>query len=164
MALGAAYSWGHDLDRAEAQARRGLALSPNSVELMILLASVQIYAGDPADALTTLDALMRLDPHYPDIALQLVADARFSLGEYELAVGAIEQRLKRNPESETAFALLASCYGWLGRSEDAHRAWVEALRINPDFSVERRRHVQPFRKPEDFERRVEGLRRAGLNA
>ena len=164
MALGAAYSWGHDLDRAEAQARRGLALSPNSVELMILLASVQIYAGDPADALTTLDALMRLDPHYPDIALQFVADARFSLGEYELAVGAIEQRLKRNPESETAFALLASCYGWLGRSEDAHRAWVEALRINPDFSVERRRHVQPFRKPEDFERRVEGLRRAGLNA
>jgi adenylate cyclase len=164
MALGAAYSWGHDLDRAEAQARRGLALSPNSVELMILLASVRIYAGDPADALTTLDALMRLDPHYPDIALQFVADARFSLGEYELAVGAIEQRLKRNPESETASALLASCYGWLGRSEDAHRAWVEALRINPDFSVERRRRVQPFRKPEDFERRVEGLRRAGLNA
>jgi adenylate cyclase len=164
MALGAAYSWSRDLDRAEAQARRGLALSPNSVELMILLGTVQIYAGDPADALTTLDALMRLDPHYPDIALQFVADARFSLGEYELAVGAIERRLKRNPESETAFALLASCYGWLGRSEDAQRAWAEALRINPDFSVERRRRVQPFRNPEDFERRVEGLRRAGLNA
>jgi adenylate cyclase len=164
MALGTAYSWSRDLDRAEAQARRGLALSPSYVELMLLLATVQIYAGDPADALTTLDALMRLDPHYPDIALQFVADARFSLGEYEVAVGAIEQRLKRNPESETAFALLASCYGWLGRSEDAHTAWVEALRINPDFSVERRRRVQPFRNPEDFERRVEGLLRAGLNA
>ena len=96
--------------------------------------------------------------------MQFVADARFSLGEYELAVGAIEQRLKRNPESATASALLASCYGWLGRSEDARGAWVETLRINPDFSVERRRRVQPFRKPEDFERRVEGLRRAGLNA
>lgn len=106
---------------------------------------------------------MRLDPHYPDIALQFVADARFSIGEYEVAVGAIEQRLKRNPKSETAFALLASCYGWLGRSEDAHTAWLEALRINPDFSIERRRRVQPFRNPEDFERRVEGLRRAGLN-
>ena len=164
MALGAAYSWSRDLVRAEAHARRGLALSPNSVDSMILLASIQIYAGDPADALTTLDALMRLDPHYPDIALQFLADARFSLGEYELAVGAIERRLKRNPESETAFALLASCYGWLGRFDDAHRAWDEARRINPDFSVERRRQVQPFRNPEDFERRVEGLRRAGLNS
>jgi adenylate cyclase len=73
---------------------------------MILLAAVQIYAGNPADALTTLGALMRLDPHYPDIALQFLADARFSLGEYELAVGAIERRLKRNPETATAFVLL----------------------------------------------------------
>ena len=93
---------------------------------------------------------MRLDPHYPDIALQFLADARFSLGEYELAVGAIERRLKRNPKSETAFALLASCYGWLGRFDDAHRAWDEARRMNPDFSVERRRQVQPFRNPERF--------------
>ena len=54
MALGAAYSWSRDLDRAEAQARRGLALSPSYVELMLLLATVRIYAGDPADALTTL--------------------------------------------------------------------------------------------------------------
>jgi hypothetical protein len=34
--------------------------------------------------------------------------------------------------------------------------------MNPDFSVERRRRVLPFRNPEDFERRVEGLRKAGL--
>ncbi len=31
------------------------------------------------------------------------------------------------------------------------------------FSIERRRRVQPFRNPEDFERRVEGLRKAGLS-
>jgi TolB-like protein/class 3 adenylate cyclase len=163
LALGAAHAWGRDLDRAEAEARRGLALSPNSVDLRILLASVQIGLGDPAGGLATIDALMRLDPHYPEIALQFLADARFSLGEYELAIEALEMRLKRNPQSETAFALLASCYGWLGRREDSRKAWEEALRINPDFSIERRRQVQPFRHPEDFERRVEGLRKAGLS-
>ena len=164
LALGVAYSWSRDLDRAEAEARRGLALSPNSVELMILLAANQIYAGNPRDALMTIDALMRLDPHYPDIALQFLADARFSLGEYDLAIEAIERRLKRNPNLATAFVLLACCYGWLGRSDDAHKAWDQALRINPGFSIERSREVLPFRNPEDFERRVEGLRRAGLNA
>jgi adenylate cyclase len=63
LALGGAYSWSRDLDRAEANARRGFALSPNSAELMILLASVQIYCGNPGAALATIDELMRLDPH-----------------------------------------------------------------------------------------------------
>jgi TolB-like protein/class 3 adenylate cyclase len=162
LALGSAYSWSRDLSKAEAEARRGLALSPNSTELMILLVAVQIYAGDPAAAIGTLDALMELDPHYPDIALQFLADARFSLGDYRLAVDALERRLKRNLESESAFALLASCYGWLGRPEEARKAWDEVMRIKPDYSIERRRQVQPFRRAEDFEQRVEGLRRAGL--
>jgi hypothetical protein len=39
---------------------------------------------------------------------------------------------------------------------------VQTLRINPNFSMERRRRVLPFRNPEDFERRVEGLRKGGL--
>ena len=161
-ALGIAYAWSRDLDRARAEARRGLALSPNSVELLILMANVQIFSGDPAGALVTLDASMRLDPHYPDIALQFLADAHFSLGEYAQAIAAIEQRLARNPQSETAYALLASCYGHLGRPDDCQRAWEHALRINPGLSIERRRRIQPFRSPEDFERRVEGLRKGGL--
>ena len=88
---------------------------------------------------------------------------RFSLGEYDLGIAALERRLKRNPELGTAFVLLACCFGWLGRSEDARMAWDQALRINPGFSIERSRGVLPFRNPEDFERRAEGLRRAGLN-
>jgi adenylate cyclase len=163
LALGIAYSWSRDLDRAEAEARLGLTLSPNSTELLTLFASVRIYSGDPGSALTTIDDLMRLDPHYPDIVLQFQADAHFSLGEYEEAIGAIERRLARNPESWTAFVLLAACHGWLGRSEEAQRAWERALKLNPDLSVERSRQVLPFRNPQEFERRVEGLRKAGLN-
>ena len=87
---------------------------------------------------------------------------RFSLGHYEQAIVAIEERLGRNPQSETAYALLASSYGHLGRPR-CRQAWEQALRINPAFSIERRRRVQPFQKPEDFERRVEGLRKAGLS-
>jgi adenylate cyclase len=162
FALGMACMWGRELDRARAEAQRGLALSPNSVELLMVMAHIQIFSGDPAGALETLDASMRLDPHYPEVLLQFLADARFSLGEYGQAIAAIEQRLARNPQSETAYALLASCYGHLGRPDESRQAWEHALRINPHFSVERRRRVLPFRNPEDFELRVEGLRKAGL--
>jgi adenylate cyclase len=111
LALGAAYSWSRDLDRGEEQARRRLALSPNSVELMILLASVQIYAGDPAGAVATLDAPMRLDPSYPDIVLQFLADARFPLGSMSWPLARsrggsseIPRRRQRSPCSRPAMA------------------------------------------------------------
>ncbi len=162
FALGMAYLWSRQLDRAQAEAERCIALSPNSGEFLRLMAHVQLFSGDPAGAIETLKAYMRLDPHYTETALQFLAEARVSLGEYEEAVAAIEQRLLRNPQSETAYALLASCYGHLGRPDECRRAWEQVLRINPKFSVERRRHVLPFRNPEDYERRVEGLRKAGL--
>jgi len=162
FALGMACLWSRQLDLAKAEAERCIALSPNSGEFLRLMAHVQIFSGDPASAIETLKTYMRLDPHYTEIALQFLADARFSLGEYEQAIAAIEQRLARNPQSETAYALLASCYGHLGRSDECRQAWEQALRINPKFSIERRRRVLPFRNPEDFERRVEGLRKSGL--
>jgi adenylate cyclase len=162
FALAMAYMWSRELERAHAEARRCLALSPNSSDGLRMMAHVQIFSGDAAGALDTLDAYMRLDPHYPEIALQFLADARFSLGEFSQAIDALEQRLARNPQSDTAYALLASCYGHIGQSADCRTAWEQALRINPSFSIERRRRVLPFRNPEEFERRVEGLRKAGL--
>ena len=50
-----------------------------------------------------------------DIALYFLAEARISLGQFDAAVAALKQRLERNPNSETSYALLASCYGHLGR-------------------------------------------------
>ena len=162
FALGAAYLWSREYDKAQAEAQRSLALSPNSADGLRMKAHIQIFSGDPGGALENLDAYMKRDPHYPGIALQLVADARFALGEYEQAIAAIEQRLAGNPQSETAYALLASCYGQLGRSEECQKAWADTLRISPGFSMERRRRVLPFRNSEDFERRVEGLRKGGV--
>jgi TolB-like protein/class 3 adenylate cyclase len=160
--LGVARVWTRDLDAAEAEARRGLAISPNFADLMVLMANIKIYSGDPAAALESMDAAMRLDPHHPEIWLQIIADAQFSQGDYPQAVATLERRLARNPQSWSANALLASCYGHLGRPADGLRAWKEVMRINPGLSVERRRRVLPFRNPADFERRVEGLRKAGV--
>ena len=162
FALGAAYMWTKDLDRSLAEAERSMALSPNYADGMRMRAHIQIFAGDPAGGLKNLEAYMQRDPHYPGMTLQLVADARFALGDYEGAIAAIEKRLAQNSQSETAYALLASCYGQLGRPEECQKAWAQAMRINPDFSMERRRRVLPFRRPEDFERRVEGLRKGGV--
>jgi hypothetical protein len=46
--------------------------------------------------------------------------------------------------------------------ENASAAWSEVLKIEPGFSLERRRRILPYKNPETFERRIEGLRKAGL--
>jgi adenylate cyclase len=58
--------------------------------------------------------------------------------------------------------LLASCYGHLGRAEEARTLWQDALRVSPGYSLEHRRRVLPYKDPADFEHVVDGLRKAGL--
>ena len=126
------------------------------------MASIQVFSGDAAGAIDTSDTCMRLDPLYPDLVLYFLAEARISLEQFDEAVAALKQRLERNPNSETSYALLASCYGHLGRIAESRAAWADVMRIAPNFSIERRRRILPFRNPDDFERRVEGMRMAGL--
>ena len=154
--------WSRDLDEALAAAKRCLALEPHSAEGHLATAHAQIYGGEPAAAVETIETYMRHDPLYPDIVLYFLAEAYISLGEYEQAIDALKMRLERDPESATSYNLLAACYGHLGRLDEARAAWAEARRIVPVYSVESRRKTLPFRNPEDFERRIDGMRKAGL--
>jgi tetratricopeptide (TPR) repeat protein len=118
--------------------------------------------GDGHRAIETLDAYRRLDPRYPAIALYFLAEAQTLLGRYEDAIASLRERLARDPNSETAYALLASCFGHLGQLDEARAAWNEVMRLAPDFSIEHRRRILPFRDPAIFENRVDGLRKAGI--
>ena len=154
--------WLRDYETARAEVQRCLALAPSSAEGCLQLANLHYYEGDPAAALDTLNAYLRLDPLYPGLALHFVAQAQHALGQYEAAVETLKRRLERDPKSETAYALLASCYGHLGQIDESRAAWAQVMRIAPDFSVERRWGILPFRDPAAYAHRVEGLRKAGL--
>jgi predicted Zn-dependent protease len=151
-----------ELDGALAEARGCLALAPKSAGGHVVIARILTYSGDAASAINMIDAYMRLDPLYRDLTLHFLAEARVSLGQFDAAVVALKQRLERNPNSETSYALLAACYGHLHRIADARAAWAEVMRIAPNFSIERQRRILPYKNPDDFERRVEGMRIAGL--
>src|SRR5262249_56364382 len=102
---------------------------------------------------------------YRDIRHDDLAEARVSLGQFNAAVAALKQRLERNPNAQTSLALLANCYGHLGRIDEARAAWAEVMRIAPNFSIEWQRRVLPYKNSSDFERcRVEGLRKANISA
>jgi TolB-like protein/class 3 adenylate cyclase len=160
--LSLALLWHREHEKALVEVQRCLALAPSSAEGHLELASVHYYSGDPLRAIDTLNAYMQLDPLYPPLALHFLAQAQHSLGQYEAAVETLKRRLEREPNSETGYALLASCYGHLGQIDESGSAWAQVMRIAPDFSVERRWGILPFKNPAGYAHRVEGLRKAGL--
>jgi adenylate cyclase len=160
--LSAISIWRRNYETAHAEVQCCLALAPSSTEGLLQLANLHYYEGNPSAALDTLNAYMRLDPLYPGLALHFVAQAQHSLGQYEAAVQTLKRRLERDPKSETGYALLASCYGHLGQIDESRSAWAQVMTIAPDFSVERRWGILPFKNPAGYAHRVEGLRKAGL--
>jgi adenylate cyclase len=60
------------------------------------------------------------------------------LGKYEIAAQQLVDRIARNPSTDASRMLLASCYGYLGRAEEARTVWAELLKVNPDFSLMQR--------------------------
>ncbi|MEB3045282.1 adenylate/guanylate cyclase domain-containing protein [Rhizobium mulingense] len=154
------YSRQHD--RAISEAERAIALNPNFAEGQVSLGEALIYSGRSGEALAYFDRARVLNPYFPDVVLHFQALALFQLRRYEEAVELLLQRVNRNPITDVSRALLAACYGHLGRFEEARARWQEVLRVNPDYSLEYRRKVLPFKNPADFELVMEGLRNAGV--
>lgn len=154
------YSRRHDV--AIGEAKRLIALAPNLPEGHENLGIALHYSGRSEEALGCFDRAMALNPYYPDVYLHFQAQAMFQLRRYEEAIGILKRRLVRNPDTDVSRVLLSASYGHLGRFEEARHEWQEAFRVNPDYSLEHRRKVLPYKNPDDFELVVDGLRNAGL--
>ena len=162
VALALANLWMRRHDEAIREAESAIALNPNFAEGHAFLGLCLHYVGRSEEALGCFDRAMALDPYFPDMWLHGQAQAAYQLGRYPEAVDLLKRRILRNPETDASRVLLAASYGQMGLIEEAREAWREALRVNPDYSLEQRRKVLPYKNPDDFERVVEGSRKAGL--
>jgi TolB-like protein/class 3 adenylate cyclase/cytochrome c-type biogenesis protein CcmH/NrfG len=161
-ALGMASLWARRYEEAIRAAERLVAFNPNFAEGHTALGFILHHVGRSEEALKCHERAAALNPISPAIWLHFRAQALYQLARYPEAVGFLKQRIARNPETDASRVLLAACYGQMGMIEDAREAWREALRINPNYSLEHRRKVLPYKNPDDFERVVDGLRKAGL--
>jgi TolB-like protein/cytochrome c-type biogenesis protein CcmH/NrfG len=162
-ALGWALLLGRQHNRAMAEVRRALRCDPNLALAHSLLGQVLYYSGRAAEALRPLATAFRLDPNNEqDPHLHFLAQAYFCMGRYKDAAAVLKRRIVRKPDTDMSRVLLASCYGHLGRTEEARSVWQEVVAINPAYSLEHRRRVLPYKDPTDFEHVVDGLHNARL--
>ncbi len=161
--LGISYHWKKDFDGATAAYERAIALDPNFAHAYASFGFLLYYVGEPARGVHLLEQAIRLDPHHPDQFLHFLGLNYFALDRFDEAIAVLKSRVVRNPNTDVSRVLLASIFGHLGRHEEARDSWEQVMKINPAFSLEHRRRILPYRNPADFDKIVEGLRKAGIS-
>ena len=113
-------------DEAGKAGEKGIAINPSFAEAHTVLGAARLYTGRFEEAIACFERAMSLDPYFPSLWLYFEAQAVYQLGRYPDAVALLKRRIQRNPETDLARALLASCYGQMGLIEEGSVARVDA--------------------------------------
>jgi tetratricopeptide (TPR) repeat protein len=88
--------------------------------------------------------------------------AAFAAGGYDGILEWSRRTIEENPRFPGAYCLRAASHGQLGQIEEARAAKEELLRQMPGTTVMAPRQQMPWKRPDDAERYLDGLRKAGL--
>jgi adenylate cyclase len=107
--------------------------------------------------------VLRLNPvNPPSMCLSNLARSYQMIGRYEESVRFYKRLLQDQPNHLPGNTGLTVIYSMMGRMEEARTQAAEVLRLNPKFSLERHSKNLRFKNPEDAERYIDALRKAGL--
>ena len=163
IAMSIVLAWQKQLDEAERHSERAIALDPNSADGYTSLGNVREFQGRPEDAVALYTRAYRLDPQW-DMALHFMGRALLALDRFDEAETAFKRRLTFAPRTDMTRFYLACLYARTGRAEEAQEIWQALKEVNPAFSAEHLRRNLPYRNPAVFDRLLDGLRTAGIEA
>jgi TolB-like protein/class 3 adenylate cyclase len=155
---------GHDLDSGAVYIARSLSLNANNALAWLLSGAVKILAGEHETGIVHVSRCQRLspvDPTQPQF-MASVALAHYCCGRFEEAARWAENAVREQPSLLTPLLVLAASAAKMGRLEEARRPVPRILQLNPSYRLSRFRERVPFRRPQDIELFIEGLRLAGL--
>jgi adenylate cyclase len=145
---------GEDINTAIALIDRSLALNPSSVRGWYASGFIRVHAGQYDAAIEHLERSLRLSPRgYPRLALGI---AHFFSGRFVQAAE-ILAIYTREDASATAYCFLASCYGHMGRLDEA-RVVIERVRAIAPNALSS--SSLPYSNPKQRELLLSGLRLA----
>jgi len=148
-------------DLAIEEAKRAIALNPNSASGYIQLGLSLSYSGQTEEGIESIKKGMRLSPFQHSSNYWNLAIAYREAGRYEESIAEYKRALKLRPNNGLAYMAMSMTYALANRFEEAHEAYSEALKIDPEYSFEKLLKTIPFR-PERIELVMAALQKAGL--
>ena len=162
FAMGSVYLRERRFEDAINSNLRAIQIDPNYADAYGQMAWIMMYAGRAGEALELIEKAMRLNPHYPFAYSSVLGEIYFQLKRFPEAAEAFEATMDRNPQYSDGRRLLAATYAHLGRIEDAEWEAGELLTMLPDFTISAERVRAPYKRQEDLDLYIDGLRKAGL--
>jgi adenylate cyclase len=160
--LGHIYAMMRQYDKAIEEGQRAVAINPNSAGAYVWLGMSLTYAGRPEEAVEMIKKGMRLSPFSPAYFMQNLGNAYREAGLYEEAITEYKKCIKREPKNIMGHSLLAMTFAMAARYEEAREAWSEVLKIDPNYSVEKRFKVWPYKDPENRKQKIAAMHKAGI--
>jgi tetratricopeptide (TPR) repeat protein len=162
MVLGYLYAMKKDYEKAIEVGERAIGLIPNGADAHAWLAMSLNYTGRPEEALPLFEKAMRLNPFPPSFYYLNCGHTYRVTGRFQEAIAMYKKSIQLTPNSAPAHWSLAATYGLMGKEEEAKAVAADLLRINPKFSVEYVAKTSPYKRQEDRDQMIQGLRIAGL--
>ena len=159
--LGRAHMFRRDHELADYHFRKAVALNPNSPSLMAVLGILYGFRGEPERGLDYFREALAIAPHFdPTWYWRNRAVVHFIAHEYEEAI----EGFRRSPiQPDWVEAYLAASHAHLGQMDEARKHAAAALHLTPQLTIHALLAVDPYRRREDAEHLVDGLRKAGFN-
>ncbi|WP_167392365.1 adenylate/guanylate cyclase domain-containing protein [Mesorhizobium sophorae] len=158
--VAALHGWKGEFEAAETHGQRALAMGPTNPGVLIWVGYICLWSGQLTKAREIGERLRRLSPLEHRDVHELLAFAYYLLGEYEASLDSF--RRWDNNNYDRGFANLAACLGQLGRNNEAISAWGRCLERKPGFTLGDYKRGSPYRRQEDVEHWLDGLRKAGI--
>jgi tetratricopeptide (TPR) repeat protein len=139
-------------------------LNPNLAAAWYLSGFLRVFRGEPDVAIEHLAHAMRLNPLDP-VIFRMQAGTAFAhlfAGRFDDASSWAEKAFRNLASYLPDAGVTAASHALAGRIEEARRAMQRLRQIDPALRVSNLKDWIPLRRPEDFARWSDGLRKAGL--
>lgn len=146
-------------DQAIPSFRKAYELNPNDAQLVTEYGWALALAGRTEEGIPLMHEATRLNPYHPEWYWVSLGEGYFVASQYEEAIAELEKIT--SPWSHV-YKVLAVNYAQVGRLEDARAALAKFVEIEPQTTLELAAETMPFKRKEDLERFLDGLRKAGL--
>ena len=140
-----------------------LSISPSCSVAHQTKALILVFSGHPAEARESFLLAFQHDPLGMKMPMaQFIGMAYYFERDYRKAVENLRRVLADNPTDPQALRWLACALGQLGLVDEARKALSETLAKAPEaFESYTRQRPPWYRRPEDYEHMLDGLRKAG---
>jgi adenylate cyclase len=149
-------------DEAIKEAERAIELNPNGADAYASLAFIHSFADNTELTIELAKNALRLNPIPPHFYYTVLGIAYRIEKRYAEAIELADKCLIENPDNFQALLLLAACYGFSNRTEEANKASKEILRIYPNFSAVNYVTTLPYKNKKVASSYIDALRKAGL--